>query len=71
MKTFHSLTERQLLGLAISIEDEDARMYAELAEVSRLPFPSWSGLFEHIHREEEAHRDRLLASYRRKYWFRE
>lgn len=67
MKSFDSLSERQVLGLAIAIEEEDARVYAELAEVSRLAFPTWATLFEHLQRDESAHRERLLALYLKTY----
>ncbi len=32
MCTFKSLSEREILALAISLEEEDARIYSDLAE---------------------------------------
>src|SRR4051794_38159681 len=32
MRTFDSLTEREVLALAISLEEEDARVYSDFAE---------------------------------------
>jgi len=32
MKSFEALTEREVLALAISLEEEDERVYADFAE---------------------------------------
>jgi erythrin-vacuolar iron transport family protein len=31
-KAFHELTEREILALAIALEEEDGRIYGEFAE---------------------------------------
>ena len=38
MKSFDSLTEREILALAISLEEEDERVYSEYAEGLREKF---------------------------------
>ena len=39
MRTFESLTEREILALAISLEEEDERIYADFKEGLRENFP--------------------------------
>ncbi len=39
MRSFESLTERELLALAISLEEEDERVYADFAEGCATIFP--------------------------------
>jgi len=40
MRDFNSLTEREILALAISLEEEDERIYADFADGLRQEFPS-------------------------------
>ncbi len=40
MKTFGSLSEQEVLALAISLEEEDERVYADFAEGLRGGFPA-------------------------------
>jgi hypothetical protein len=46
MKKFHDLTEREVLALAISLEEEDERVYADFAEGLRQDYPASSKMFE-------------------------
>ena len=39
-KAFHELTEREILALAISLEEEDGRIYGEFAERLRADYPA-------------------------------
>ena len=39
-KAFHDLTEREILALAISLEEEDGRNYGEFAERLRADYPA-------------------------------
>ena len=39
-KAFHELTEREILALAIALEEEDGRIYGEFAERLRADFPA-------------------------------
>lgn len=67
MKTANSLTKREILALAIAMEEEDERVYADFAEAFRVVAPAWSSTFEHTRLEEAAHRDRLFALYRKQF----
>ena len=40
MKPFDGLSEREILALAISLEEEDERVYADFAEGLRDSFPA-------------------------------
>jgi hypothetical protein len=40
MRNFESLTEREVLALAIELEEEDARIYADFAEGLRENYPA-------------------------------
>ncbi|HEX5411327.1 MAG TPA: ferritin family protein [Terriglobia bacterium] len=67
MRDFKSLSEREVLALAISLEEEDERVYADLAEGLRENFPASAKVFEGMRVEESGHRHRLLELFRRKF----
>ena len=46
MKDFHSLSQREVLALAISLEEEDERVYADFAEGLRHDFPASATVFD-------------------------
>jgi erythrin-vacuolar iron transport family protein len=67
MKDFHSLSEREILALAISLEEEDERVYADFAEGLRQEFPASAAVFDGMRTEEVSHRRRLIELYRAKF----
>lgn len=67
MKKFHDLTEREVLALAISLEEEDERVYADFAEGLRQDYPASAQMFEGMREEESGHRRRLIELYRQKF----
>jgi erythrin-vacuolar iron transport family protein len=67
MKKFHDLTEREVLALAISLEEEDERVYADFAEGLRLDYPASAQMFEAMREEESGHRRRLIELFRKKF----
>src|SRR5580692_9735645 len=67
MKKFHDLTEREVLALAISLEEEDERVYADFAEGLRQDFPGTAAIFDGVRAEESGHRRRLTDLYREKF----
>jgi rubrerythrin len=67
MKKFHDLTEREVLALAISLEEEDERVYADFAEGLRQDYPASAEMFEGMREEESGHRRRLIELYRTKF----
>lgn len=67
MRTFDSLTEREILALAITLEEEDARIFADLADGLRETYPSVAAKFDELRAEEDGHRHRLLDLYRSRF----
>jgi erythrin-vacuolar iron transport family protein len=67
MKKFQELTEREVLALAISLEEEDERVYADFAEGLRQDYPASAAMFEGMREEESGHRRRLIELYREKF----
>jgi len=67
MKKFEDLTEREVLALAISLEEEDERVYADFAEGLRSDYPASAAMFEGMREEESGHRRRLIELYRQKF----
>ena len=67
MKTFAELTEREVLAVAISSEEEDSRIYMTFAEDLRERYPDTSKIFEEMAEEERGHRHRLLQLYEERF----
>jgi erythrin-vacuolar iron transport family protein len=67
MKNFDELTEREILALAISLEEEDERFYADYAEGLRQEYPASAGLFAAMRAEESDHRRRLIQLFQTKF----
>jgi rubrerythrin len=67
MRNFNSLSEREILALAISLEEEDERVYADYAEGLRQDFPGSAAVFDGMRDEESTHRRRLIELYQSKF----
>jgi erythrin-vacuolar iron transport family protein len=67
MKTFDDLSEREILALAISLEEEDERVYADFADGLKQDFPASAAVFDGMREEESGHRRRLIDLYRHKF----
>jgi erythrin-vacuolar iron transport family protein len=67
MKKFEELTEREVLALAIGLEEEDERVYSDFAEGFHQEYPATASLFEGMREEESEHRRRLIELYRQKF----
>jgi rubrerythrin len=67
MRSFESLSEKEILALAISSEEEDARIYGDFAEGLRQTFPASAAVFEGMRQEESDHLHRLIELYRSKF----
>ena len=66
-KKFRELSEREILALAISLEEEDERVYADFADGLRETFPASAAIFLGMRVEESGHRRRLLELYKRRF----
>ncbi len=67
MKNFNSLSEREILALAISLEEEDERVYSDFAEGLRENFPASAAVFDGMREEESGHRRRLIELFQQKF----
>ena len=67
MRTFDSLSEQEILALAISQEEEDAKIYDDIAEGLRTDYPEQSNEFIGMRKDEDGHRHSLLDLYRSRF----
>lgn len=66
-REFSSLSEREILSLAIAAEEEDGQIYGEFANRLRDRYPGSAALFDGMAVEEDEHRRRLLDLYQEKF----
>jgi rubrerythrin len=67
MRSFKSLSEQEVLALAISLEEEDARIYDDFAEGLQANYPAQAEQFRQMRADEDGHRHRLLELYRQRF----
>jgi erythrin-vacuolar iron transport family protein len=67
MKNFADLSEREVLAVAISAEEEDSRIYMAFAEDLKERYPDSAKLFEEMAEEERGHRHMLLEMYEQRF----
>lgn len=63
-RRFSDLSEQEILALAISSEEDDARIYRSYAERLRAEYPSTAAIFDGMAVEEDGHRQRLVDLHR-------
>jgi rubrerythrin len=66
-KSFNELSEKEILALAISQEEEDGKIYGEFAERMRPNFPKTADALAAMRDEESNHRHQLIETYRQKF----
>ena len=66
-RSFDSLSEQEVLALAISSEEDDARIYLAYADMLRGDFPHSAKIFEEMAAEEHTHRARLIEMHQKKF----
>lgn len=59
-KRFADLDEREILALAITLEEEDGRIFRDYAEGLREQYPASAKVFEEMAEEESGHRRALI-----------
>jgi len=59
-RRFSDLSEQEVLALAISSEEDDARIYRSYAEMLRAEYPDTARVFDGMAAEEDTHRHRLI-----------
>lgn len=63
-RRFSELSEQEILALAISSEEDDARIYRTLAERLREDYPESALVFDGMAEEEDGHRQALINLHR-------
>ena len=66
-RNFRDLSEREILALAISLEEEDSRIYGEFADGLRERYPSSASMFDQMQHEETRHHSRLVDNYKQRF----
>ena len=66
-RNFKDLSEREILALAIALEEEDGRIYGDFVEGLRESYPGTAQMFEEMQREESGHRRSLIETYRQRF----
>ncbi|MFV2051487.1 iron exporter MbfA [Aliiroseovarius sp. YM-037] len=59
-RRFSDLSEQEIVALAISSEEDDARIYRTYAERLRADFPATAAVFDGMAEEEDEHHQRLI-----------
>jgi len=66
-RRFSDLSEQEVLALAISSEEDDARIYRSYGARLRAEFPDTAKVFDGMAAEEDGHRQRLIALHQRRF----
>jgi rubrerythrin len=66
-RDFKSLSEQEILALAISSEEDDARIYLAYADGLRDDYPNSAKMFEEMAEEESVHRARLIELHKKRF----
>jgi rubrerythrin len=66
-RRFDELSEQEVLALAISSEEDDARIYRGFAQRLREGYPATAAVFDGMAVEEDGHRHRLIEAHRARF----
>lgn len=66
-RSFDSLSEEEILALAITSEEEDSRIYLAYADSLREQYPSSAKVFEDMAEVEQTHRNMLIEMFRSRF----
>ena len=66
-RRFADLSEQEVLALAISSEEDDARIYRSFAQRLRGEYPATAALFDGMAAEEDGHRQALIAAHQARF----
>ncbi len=66
-RRFSDLNEQEILALAISSEEDDARIYRSYAERLRKDYPASAEIFDAMAKEEDIHRHWLIDRHRARF----
>ena len=66
-RSFDSLSEQEVLALAISSEEDDGRIYRAYADGLRDAYPASAKVFDEMAEEEDHHRAMLIEKHRQRF----
>src|SRR5256885_2328256 len=66
-KNFKDLSEQEILALAISNEETDGRIYADIAARFKDSYPATAQVFKEMEVEEDRNRQQLIDEFRRRF----
>ena len=66
-RAFSDLSEQEIIALAISAEEDDARIYAAYADGLREDFPDSAKIFDGMAEEENSHRNWLIDLHKKRF----
>jgi rubrerythrin len=66
-RRFRDLSEQEIIALAISSEEDDARIYRGFAEFLRQDYPQSATIFDEMAIEEDEHRSKLIALHQERF----
>src|SRR5579862_349055 len=67
LRQFKDLNEREILALAITLEEEDGRIYGDFADGLREEYPATAKLFDDMREEESGHRTYLIEMFQKRF----
>jgi erythrin-vacuolar iron transport family protein len=67
VKSFHDLSDKEILALAISLEEEDGKIYGEFAERLKENFPATASSLELMRQQESSHRRQLIDLFQQRF----
>lgn len=67
MRSFTDLDQREILALAISLEEEHSRIYSDYAAGLSTDYPASAKIFTELGEEENAHRRSLIELFKKKF----
>src|SRR5437899_12252008 len=62
-KNFKDLSEQEILALAISLEETDARTYADFAVGLKADYPTTAQIYTEMEAEGDEHHRKLIEEY--------
>lgn len=66
-RNFRDLSEPEILALAITLEEQDSRIYGDFADGLRETYPASAVMFDEMQKEESTHRARLIEIFRQRF----
>jgi rubrerythrin len=66
-RNFRDFSEPEILALAITLEEQDGRIYGDFADGLRQTYPASAAIFDEMQKEESDHRARLIDLFRQRF----